>query len=77
MGCEFSDRIRNFKRQIIKELFVQLNNQDQQAFTRLHGDIFKIPEGETYHIYYQCKRTLRKYKNRDNRLPDHNDKKML
>lgn len=59
MGCEFSDRIRAFKRQIIRELFDQLSESDKQSFARLYGDIKSIPENETYRIYYHCKRALK------------------
>lgn len=59
MGCEFSDRVRNFKRGLIKELFQQLSEKSQNSFNTQYGDIDKINEDDFYKIYSHCKRVLK------------------
>lgn len=59
MGCEFSDKIRIFKKGMIKELFEELSDKSKISFLRQYGDIANIQEDDMYKIYYHCKRTIK------------------
>ena len=59
MGCEYSDRIRAFKKEMIKELFEKLSDKSKISFSRQYGDIAKIQEDDMYKIYYHCKRIIK------------------
>jgi hypothetical protein len=59
MGCEFSDKIREFKRQLLGEQYSKLTPENQVRFYRMYGDIDKIKDDDTYTIYYHCKRVIR------------------
>ncbi len=58
MGCEFSDRVRVFKRQMVKELFDKLIPQHKNKFIQNYGNIETMKEVEFYSAYHHCKRVL-------------------
>jgi len=60
MGCEFSDRTREFQRGMVKELHDRLPEHTKRLFLIAYGDIEKIPEKEIYRAYYHCKKELQR-----------------
>jgi hypothetical protein len=70
MGCEFSKKVNDFQRNLIGELFNQLNNVDKSRFIKVYGPVECI-SGDYYKIYYHCKRVLKQkcYRDRKIELP--------
>jgi len=61
MGCEFSDKVRAAKKNIVKEMYDQLTGPHQCKFVNLYGFPEQVAEIETYKAYYHCKRVIKTY----------------
>jgi hypothetical protein len=59
MGCEFSDRVRTFKRGIIMDRFDLLSEESKKAFLNEIGDIKNVKDDELAGFYRRLGRTLR------------------
>ena len=62
MGCEFSDKVREAKRQIVFEQYLKLDGKDRESFCRIYKHPDVMNENETWGAYYHCKRVLKKQK---------------
>ena len=61
MGCEFSDKVRTAKRNIVEEMYNKLTGQHRCKFVSLYGFPKDVLESETYKAYYHCKRVIKSY----------------
>jgi len=58
-NCEYSQRVREFQRGMIDELYGQITPEHQKKFTALYGPISMIKEADMYGIYQHCKRVMK------------------
>lgn len=59
---EALDKIRNFKSQILQELYDQCTPEQQQLFNRMYESTDQIPEDKIDWAIQQCERTVEKNK---------------
>ena len=59
MGCEFSNKVNEYQRDLVRSLYDLLTDDHKKQFITIYGPIEKM--SEFYKAYYHCKRALVKY----------------
>ena len=62
MGCEFSDKVRAAKREIVFELYSKMKPEYQKKFDAMYKHPHEMAENETYQAYAHVKRALKSLK---------------
>lgn len=60
-------RIKKFKKKILRELYDQCTEGQQDLFNRMYGSIQVIPEEKVELAILQCERTIKKNRNRSSK----------